>query len=107
MLHFDSGLMIHIIVNLSGCHGIGSVVQISVQTSERRVETPTLCHRAAACAGRWIQFEPGGLWCGGVVYEGVPPIRPTVRSAKMNFPRGPILIPQGLKSIRNGDRSAA
>ena len=100
MLHLDSGLMIHIIVNLWGCLDIGSVVQIGVQTNEWRAEMPTLCHRAAACVDRWIRFAPGGLWRDGVVYEGVFPAHPgesTIHSVKMNFRGCTILVPQGLK----------
>lgn len=100
MLHLDSMLMIHIIVNLWGCHGIGSVAQIGVQTNEWRVEMPTLCHRAAACASRWIRFAPGGPWYDGVVCEGVFPAHPnerTVHSVKMNLRRCAIVVPQGLK----------
>jgi hypothetical protein len=66
MLHLGGGLMIHIIVILWGCHDNG-VVRISVRTNERRVETPTLHHRAAPCAGRWIRFVPEGPWHDGVV----------------------------------------
>ena len=77
MLHLDSGLMIHIIVNLWGCHDNGAVARIGVQTNERKVEMPTLHHRAVACADRWIPFAPGGLWDDAVVYEGVSPARPS------------------------------
>lgn len=72
-----AGVVIHIIVNQWGCHGNGVVVQISVQTIGRRAETPTLHHRAAACADRWIRFAPGVPWHDGVVYEVVSPMYPS------------------------------
>lgn len=68
--------MIHIIVNRLGRRDNG-VVRISAQTIGRKVEMPTLRHQAAACAGHWIRFAPGGPWHDGVVYEVVSPIHPS------------------------------
>jgi len=76
MLHLDSGLMVHIIVNRWGRRG-NVVVRISVRTIGRKVETPTLHHRGAACVGRWIRFAPEGPWHDGAFYEVVSPIHPS------------------------------
>ena len=71
ILQLDSGLVIHVTVNLWGCRGSGLLAQIGVRTNERTAEIPTLFRRAAPCAGRSTPSAHGGLSCDGVVYEGV------------------------------------
>ena len=92
--------MIHIIVNLWECHGNGSAVRISVRTNEQRVGTQTSHRQAPTYADRSILFEPEGPWCGGAVFEGVPPVHPngaTGHSVNMNVHKSIIHLPQGLK----------
>ena len=100
ILQLDSGLVIHVTVNLWGCRGSGLVAQIDVQTNEWTAEIPTLFRRAAACAARSTRSVRGGLSYDVVVCEGVSLASPSGKRFAFNKTNShgcAGLVPQGLK----------